>query len=190
MRIILLSAAAAVLLTACAGPSGEDQAERLEAGVLYRNDGPEMSTVDPHLADGTWTQAVIGDLFVGLLRRGRDGEPAPALAESWSLSEDGLTWTFSLREANWSDGRAITADDVVYSLRRAVDPATAAAYVDVYAPVVNAEAILAEVQAAGLRSVTSRSRGHNGTHWRTPCASWMRKAPKMPFSSAPTPPSS
>ncbi|MEQ8406038.1 MAG: peptide ABC transporter substrate-binding protein [Oceanicaulis sp.] len=155
MRIILLSTAAAVLLTACGGPSGEDQPARLEAGVLYRNDGPEMSTVDPHLADGTWTQAVIGDLFVGLLRLGRDGEPAPALAERWTLSEDGLTWTFSLRQAQWSDGRAITAEDVVYSLRRAVDPATAAAYVDVYAPLVNAEAILrgeAPPEALGVRA--------------------------------------
>ncbi|XBQ16186.1 MAG: peptide ABC transporter substrate-binding protein [Oceanicaulis sp.] len=139
-HICLLLAASA--LTACGESSTGGQLERLESGVLYRNDGPELNTVDPHQANGSWTQPITGDLFVGLLRLGPDGEPAPGLAESWEVSEDGLTWTFQMREAVWSDGQAITSEDVVYSLRRAVDPATAAAYVDVFAPVVNAEAIL------------------------------------------------
>ncbi|MGJ3231228.1 MAG: peptide ABC transporter substrate-binding protein [Oceanicaulis sp.] len=143
MKPLACTLAAAAVLAACEDTRTATQIERLESGVLYRNDGPEMSTVDPHLADGSWTQTVIGDLFVGLLRLGPDGEPAPALAQSWSVSEDGLTWTFQMRAAQWSDGREITSADVVYSLRRAVDPATAAAYVDVFAPLVNAEAILA-----------------------------------------------
>ncbi|MFP4518386.1 MAG: peptide ABC transporter substrate-binding protein [Oceanicaulis sp.] len=156
MKRIVLTLLGASVLSGCGGETRTGtQTARLESGVLYRNDGPEMSTVDPHLADGSWTQTVIGDLFVGLLRLGRDGEPAPALAESWSVSEDGLVWTFRLRPAQWSDGREITAQDVVYSLRRAVDPATAAAYVDVFAPVVNAEAILAGDLAPDALGVTA-----------------------------------
>lgn len=112
-RLGLLTAVA--FLSACGDGRGDNQVARLEAGVLFRNDGPELDAVDPHLAGGAWTQTVTGDLFVGLMRRGPDGRPELALAERYDLSEDGLTWTFTLREAQWSDGRAITADDVVYS---------------------------------------------------------------------------
>ncbi|MCR9128700.1 MAG: peptide ABC transporter substrate-binding protein [Alphaproteobacteria bacterium] len=152
--------AAVTLLAACGEGREDAQTARLESGVLYRNDGPELDAVDPHKAGGAWVQAVTGDLFVGLMRRGPDGRPQLALAESFDLSEDGLTWTFSLREAQWSDGREITADDVVYSFRRAVDPATAAAYVEVFAPVVNARAILdgqAEPETLGVSALDERT---------------------------------
>lgn len=157
-RLGLLTAVA--FLSACGDGRGDNQVARLEAGVLFRNDGPELDAVDPHLAGGAWTQTVTGDLFVGLMRRGPDGRPELALAERYDLSEDGLTWTFTLREAQWSDGRAITADDVVYSFRRAVNPATGAAYVEVFAPVVNAGAILngeADPEALGVAAIDDRT---------------------------------
>ncbi len=142
MKSRLILAASAFALSACGETSGDPQIERLESGVLYRNDGSEISTVDPHQADGQWASAINADMFSGLMRMGPDGEPAPGLAQSWTVSEDGLLWSFSLRDAVWSDGREITAEDVVYSLRRAVDPATLAAYGDVYAPILNAEAVM------------------------------------------------
>ncbi len=143
MKLRLLGLASVLVLVACGENRDVTQVDRLDAGVLYRNDGPEIDAVDPHKAGGAWTQVITSDLFVGMMRRGPDGHPELALAEDFTLSEDGLTWTFTLREdIVWSDGRAITADDVVYSFRRAVNPATAAAYVDVFGPVVNAEAIL------------------------------------------------
>ena len=151
---------ATTALTACGEGRQNAQLERIEAGVLYRNDGPELNTVDPHQANGTWTQVVTADLFVGLMRLGADGEPEAALAESWDVSEDGTVWTFSLRDAQWSDGREITAEDVVYSMQRAVDPATAAAYVEVYGPFVNADAILRgemEPEALGVTALDART---------------------------------
>lgn len=156
MKIYLLVCTAAMILAACGEGREAAQIERLESGVLFRNDGPEINTVDPHQAGGAWNQTINGDMFVGLMRIGRDGEPGPGLARSWTVSEDGLLWRFTLRDAMWSDGRAITADDVVYSLRRAVDPATAGSYVDVYAPLVNAEAILqgeADPQSLGVTAI-------------------------------------
>ena len=148
--------AAALILTACSPDGGQDdQTGRLEDGVLFRNDGPELNTVDPHLANGTWTQVITADLFTGLMRLGPDGEPAPGLAESWTISDDGRVWTFNLRQAQWSDGRALTADDVVYSMRRAVNPQTAAMYVEVYAPFENAEAILSGQAAPETLGVTA-----------------------------------
>lgn len=138
----LILAVCAFALSACGQTSGDPQIERLESGVLYRNDGSEISTVDPHQADGQWASAINADMFSGLMRMGPDGEPAPGLAGGWTVSEDGLLWTFALRDAVWSDGREITAEDVVYSLRRAVDPATLAAYGDIFAPILNAEAVM------------------------------------------------
>ena len=80
-QTVVLLAAASILAGCGEGAGGGGQAGRLEAGVLYRNDGPELNTVDPHRANGSWTQPVTGDLFVGLLRLGPDGEPAPGLKD-------------------------------------------------------------------------------------------------------------
>ncbi|MCP2669832.1 peptide ABC transporter substrate-binding protein [Maricaulaceae bacterium EIL42A08] len=160
MKRSLFILAAALGVSACSEGGGTGQIERLESGVIYRNEGPEISTVDPHQADGTWAEPINGDMFVGLLRRGPDGIPGPALATDWTVSEDALTWTFSMRDAVWSDGRAITADDVVFSLRRAVDPATAAAYVEVYGPIENARAILsgqADPDTLGVTALDART---------------------------------
>ena len=160
-RLVLIAAAAAgFTLTACGDGREAAQIERLESGVLYRNDGPEIDAVDPHKAGGAWVQAVTGDLFVGLMRRGPDGRPELALAQSMEVSPDGLVWTFTMREAQWSDGRAITAEDVVYSFRRAVNPATGSAYVEVFAPVVNAQAILngeADPATLGVSALDART---------------------------------
>ena len=66
----------------------------------------------------------------------------PGAAESWTVSPDGKIYTFKLRaDGKWSDGTPVTANDFVFSWRRLVDPATAAEYAYMLAPVVNAEAI-------------------------------------------------
>src|SRR5690606_29516651 len=57
-----------------------------------------------------------------------EGEPVPGMAERWETSADGLVWTFYLRDAQWSDGEPVTADDFVFSYRRMLDPKTAAIY--------------------------------------------------------------
>jgi len=160
MKLRLTALTGALLLAACGQAGDAGQVERLESGVLFRNDGPEIDAIDPHKAGGAWTQAVTGDLFVGMMRRGPNGRPELALADMFDLSDDGLVWTFTLREAVWSDGRTITAEDVVYSFRRAVNPATAAAYVEVFAPVVNAEAILngqADPNTLGVTALDERT---------------------------------
>ncbi|MFH4284916.1 ABC transporter substrate-binding protein, partial [Acinetobacter baumannii] len=68
---------------------------------------------------------MIRDLFEGLVIQDRDGNIIPGVAESWE-TKDNLTFVFHLRkDAKWSNGEPVTADDFVYSLRRAVDPKTA-----------------------------------------------------------------
>lgn len=70
----------------------------------------------------------MGDLMMGLTTEDLHARPIAGMAERWSTSPDGLTWTFFLREALWSDGVPVTAEDFVFSWRRLLDPAMAAPY--------------------------------------------------------------
>lgn len=88
----------------------------------------QAGTFDPHRATSTEDKTPVGWMFEGLVRfPPGSADPAklePAIAESWTRSEDGLTWTFRLREGvQFHHGfGAVTADDIVYSLRRSADP--------------------------------------------------------------------
>lgn len=86
----------------------------------------ESATYDPGLTSETFAAPIIGNTFEGLVRFNADGEIEPAIAESWEISEDGLTYTFHLRDANWSDGKPVTAGDFVYAWTRVLDPAAGA----------------------------------------------------------------
>lgn len=92
--------------------------------------GTEPQTLDPHLATGEPEGRVLRSIFEGLARLdARTLEPVPGAAESWTLSPDGLTYTFHIREdARWSDGRPLTAHDFAWSWRRLQDPALGAEY--------------------------------------------------------------
>jgi oligopeptide transport system substrate-binding protein len=85
----------------------------------------EVPTLDPNLIEDIYSGDVARQLFEGLLNQDAQGNPVPGVATDWTVSDDGLTYTFNLRpEAKWSDGTPVTAEDFVYSWRRAADPAT------------------------------------------------------------------
>jgi len=92
--------------------------------------GAEPETLDPALATGQPDGRVVMALFEGLTRlNGKTAQPEPGLAERWEIFEEGRRYVFHLRtNAVWSTGEPITADDVVYSWRRVIDPSTAADY--------------------------------------------------------------
>jgi oligopeptide transport system substrate-binding protein len=109
--------------------------------LLYGN-GAEPTSLDPAHLDGIWENAIISQVIVGLTDRDQNGRPVPGVAKSWQVSPDGLTWTFHLRDAQWSDGVPVTADDFVYGMRREVDPKTASFSAFILFPFLkNAEAI-------------------------------------------------
>lgn len=116
MRKILMSAALAALF---AGPA-------LAAGDLVYVVNNESATYDPGLTSETFAAPIIGNTFEGLVRYNEEGAIEGAMAESWDVSDDGLTYTFHLRDANWSDGEPVTAGDFVYSWMRVLDPAAGA----------------------------------------------------------------
>ena len=110
-------------------PAGVKLNEKQE---LVRNNGSEPETLDPALASGVPANNVIRDLFEGLTAVDSSGKVVPGVAESWKQT-DPQTWTFKLRKnAKWSNGDPVTAEDFVYGMRRFVDPATASKYAATY----------------------------------------------------------
>jgi oligopeptide transport system substrate-binding protein len=97
-------------------------------GLFRRGNGAEPDTLDPSLVAATWEDAIVGDLMMGLMTEDAAGKAIPGMAERWETSADGLTWTFHLRPALWSDGTPLTAEDFVFAWRRLVDPKTASSY--------------------------------------------------------------
>ncbi|WP_233342109.1 peptide ABC transporter substrate-binding protein [Marinicauda pacifica] len=133
----LACSASVVVLGACGGGDSSES----DSVVLHRGNMAEPFSLDPHKASGTWENDIIGDMFIGLFTEDAEGEPVPGMAESWEVSDDGLIWTFRLREASWSDGEPVTAHDFEYALRRILDPATLANYASLLYPIKNAEAV-------------------------------------------------
>ena len=139
--IFIGALAAALALGACGAPSQKQAAAGLET-TLRRGVAATPDSVDPHKAQGTWENDIIGDMFVGLFTEDAKSHPVPGIAESWVVSDDQLTWTFKLRKTNWSDGQPLTAKDFEYSFRRLLDPhTTGAVYASVQYPIKNAEAV-------------------------------------------------
>ena len=83
-------------------------------------------SLDSAFADDAVSQEVIAGFTDGLMRFDHDGNAVPALAESYEVNDDAIIYTFSIRDAKWSNGDKVTANDFVYALRRLVDPALGA----------------------------------------------------------------
>ncbi|KFC11745.1 periplasmic substrate-binding component of an ABC superfamily oligopeptide transporter [Trabulsiella guamensis ATCC 49490] len=106
-------------------PAGVQLAEKQ---TLVRNNGTEVQSLDAHKIEGVPESNINRDLFEGLVETGVDGQPVPGVAESWD-NKDFKVWTFHLRkDAKWSDGSPVTAQDFVYSWQRLADPKTASPY--------------------------------------------------------------
>ena len=89
----------------------------------------EFSSFDPQVVEDFDGAGVVRDLFEGLYNQDADGNTVPGVALSHTVSNDRLTYTFTLREdAKWSDGMPVTAGDFVYAWQRAVDPELASPY--------------------------------------------------------------
>ncbi len=115
--------------TETAAPEATTEAPAAEpvATVLKWNIGSDPKTIDPTLTGASDGGNVVHNTFEGLVRE-KSGVVHPGIAESWEVSEDGLTYTFKLRESKWSDGSPLTANDFVYSWKRGMDPKTASEY--------------------------------------------------------------
>jgi oligopeptide transport system substrate-binding protein len=139
-RALLASASASLALAAC---GGRERQAASGSAILLRGNGPDPDSLDPHRARSTEAMTVLRDLFECLTRLDARAAPAPAAAESWSVSEDGKLYTFRLRpQLRWSNGDPLVAEDFAAGLRRLVDPATASQYAQVVDVILHAPDIV------------------------------------------------
>ncbi|RDC72380.1 peptide ABC transporter substrate-binding protein [Rhodovulum sp. 12E13] len=131
------------------------------AQTYLRGNDANPETLDQHKTSTVAEANILRDLYEGLVVYDRNAEVIPGVAESWEVSEDGTTYTFTLRDdARWSNGDPVTAGDFVYSFRRIMTPETGAKYANILYPIANAEAINKgemEPTEMGVRAVDDRT---------------------------------
>ena len=128
---LLLIAIAATALPSCGRYSGVNETETPPASpaVLRRGNGGDPQTLDPAKADDVHSFRVLTDLFEGLVTLDASGNVVAGAAEKWELSENGLTYTFQLRQdLVWSNGEELTADHFVAGFKRTLAPEVASTY--------------------------------------------------------------
>ena len=141
----VLALVLALGLAACGGegPAAQGGKSGAYLGVML---GTNVMSLDTDLATDGDSFELIADCIDGLMQMDADGAAVPAIAESYELSEDGCTYTFHLRDANWSNGDPVTAGDFVFAWRRICQNAGEYAYMfdSSVGCVKNADAIIYE----------------------------------------------
>ncbi|WP_286138224.1 peptide ABC transporter substrate-binding protein [Bacillus sp. AFS055030] len=109
--------------------------------VLRLVETSELSSMDSSLVVDSTTLSVLNNVMEGLYRQGKDSQPVPGIAKSYTVSKDKKTYVFKLRDAKWSNGDPVTAHDFEYSWKRTLDPAIASEYAYIMYDVKNAKEI-------------------------------------------------
>lgn len=175
IKPLLLTLGIAFGLAACGG--GNDKAnqaaapatsgssaasgEPAEKQEITLNNGAEPESLDPHKVSGVPESNILRQILVGLTTTDNDGNTVAGMAERWE-SADNKVWTFHLRDAKWSNGDPVTAEDFVYAMRRLTDPATASPYSSYLADVgvVNAQEIMdgkAKPDTLGVKALDAKT---------------------------------
>lgn len=167
IKPILLAVVMAFGLAACGGSEGEAAADKAavstktNAKSITVNNGAEPESLDPHKVSGVPESNIIRQMLVGLTTTDNDGNTIAGMAEKWE-SADNKVWTFHLRDAKWSNGDPVTAEDFVYSFRRLTDPKTASPYASYLADakMVNAQQIIdgkAKPESLGVKALDDKT---------------------------------
>jgi oligopeptide transport system substrate-binding protein len=134
-KVLLLASivmTAAFVVTACgtAAPTTPTTAPTTPAveKILRTNNSSEPGSLDPALAQGTHESWVLDHTFEGLMKRSQEGLIVEGIAEKYTLADDDVTYTFTLRDAKWSNGEKVTAQDFEFAWKRVLDPNLKAEY--------------------------------------------------------------
>ena len=141
-RLALVGGLISLLLFSACSKREEAVVASTREGILLFNNGAEPRDLDPHVVTGMPENRVIKSLLEGLAREHPERSDAvlPGMAERWESNPDKSIWTFHLREANWSNGDPVTADDFAYAYRRILNPEFGAPYVSMLFRIRNAQA--------------------------------------------------
>lgn len=150
--LVMALGLAGLFLTAC----GKQQTTSKQQELRLSASAP-LDTIDISKATG---YGQTGNVFESFYRLGKNGQPTAGLAKKATVSADGLTWIFTLRDAKWSNGDQITAQDFVYSWRRSLTPKTASPYAYLFSGVKNADAISKgklPVEQLGIKALDNKT---------------------------------
>ncbi len=136
LKTKLMATTAAFLIAAGGAVCADGHATHPETGEALASDqtftyrvGDESPSYDPGLVEDVDGADVVRDLFEGLMNQDAAGNLIPGVATGYEVSDDNLTYTFTLRDnAKWSNGDPVTAGDFVYAWKRAADPALGSPY--------------------------------------------------------------
>jgi oligopeptide transport system substrate-binding protein len=153
---LFLAALATLGLTLAGAPAA------LAQSTLNRAIDSDPETLDPHKTSTVTEAHVLRDMFEGLTMHDMQGRVIPGVAERWTISPDGTTYTFHLRaNARWSNGEPVRAGDFVFSIRRMGNPETGAKYANLLYPIRNFERFNknegARAEDVGIRAIDERT---------------------------------
>src|SRR5262249_2209803 len=137
--------------------------QRIAAGEVYWSAQDEAPSMDPTKQADTLSGMWLGHIYEGLMTYDKNGNVVPATAESFKASADKKVWTFVIRKnAQWQDGKPVTAQDFVYTWQRLVDPAYASEYsfIATAAAINNADDIINKKQTKdklGVKALDART---------------------------------
>lgn len=127
--LMLVLTMLAVALCGCGGDKTGDSSSQITIGIPQDLE----DSLDPHKAVAAGTKEILFNIFEGLMKADSDGNLNPAVAESYTISEDGLTYTFTLRDGvKFHNGETVTADDVLYCIQRNADDGTGNALITAF----------------------------------------------------------
>ena len=132
------------------------------AATINIHNGGDPTSLDPHKLSGDWENRIAGDIFEGLVTENAKAEAIAGQASEWTVSDDALVYTFTLRDGiQWSDGKPVTADDFVFAFQRLMNPETAATYAYLQYSIKNAEAIntgeITDLNALGVKALDDKT---------------------------------
>ena len=140
IRILSLVLAVLLSLTVFAAACDQGPAAVQELAVVV---GPEPDSIDPAYNEAVDDATMLIHAFAGINKLDKDGMPQPDMAKKVDISEDGLTYTITLRDGlKWSDGQPLKAEDFIYAWKRAIDPVNATSYGYMLSNIEGAEDIL------------------------------------------------
>lgn len=140
-----------MLLAAC-GNGNSSSKSAAQSGTLNLSTTAPLDTIDISKSTGF---GQTGNVFESFYRLGKNGKPTAGLAKTGTVSKDGKTWTFKIRDSKWSNGDPIVAQDFVYSWRRSLNPKTASPYAYLFSGVKNADAIIAGKKSTNALGISA-----------------------------------
>lgn len=146
-----------VILTGCSSSATTRSTKEMKTTWFV---GTEPKTLDPQLSMAAPEAMMEMSMFEGLTRLDKDNVPQQAVAEKWESNADGTVWTFHLRDAKWTNGDPVTAEDFKFAWTRALDPATGSRYADQFFYIKGGEAFnnkSAKAEDVGIKVIDPKT---------------------------------